>query len=96
VTAKSKAAQIRALARRHTQAAIKVLAAIMNQSDGPATARVSAAQALLDRGWGKAAQLIAGEEGSPVIIARIERVIVDPGNDKKHSSGEDDRPHTED
>jgi hypothetical protein len=64
LNAKSKAAaQIRALARRHTRAAIKVLAAIMNQSDGPATARVSAAQALLDRGWGKAAQLIAGEEG---------------------------------
>ncbi len=57
------AAQIKALARRHTRAAIKVLAAIMNQADGPATARVSAAQALLDRGWGKAAQLIGGEPG---------------------------------
>jgi len=60
VAAKSKAAQIKALARRHTQAAIKVLAAIMNTADGPATARVSAAQALLDRGWGKAAQPVAG------------------------------------
>jgi hypothetical protein len=78
VTAKSKAAQIKALARRHTRAAIKVLAAIMNQSDGPATARVSAAQALLDRGWGKAAQPVAGEEGGLAVIARIERVIVDP------------------
>ena len=97
VAVKSKAAaQIRALARRHTRAAIKVLAAIMNQSDGPATARVSAAQALLDRGWGKAAQLIAGEEGGLAVIARIERVIVDPSqknNDQteKNSSGETDR-----
>src|SRR5258705_1712501 len=78
VTTKSKAAQIKALARRHTRAAIKVLAAIMNQSDGPATARVSAAQALLDRGWGKAAQPIAGEEGGLAVVAKIERVIVDP------------------
>jgi hypothetical protein len=96
VKAQSKAAQIKALARRHTQAAIKVLAAIMNQADGPATARVSAAQALLDRGWGKATQPIAGEEGGLAVIARIERVIVDPTNDKKHSSGEDGRPHITD
>jgi len=98
VAAKSKAAQIRALARRHTRAAIKVLAAIMNQSDGPATARVSAAQALLDRGWGKAAQPVAGEESGLAVLARIERVIVDPQttNDKKPSSGEAGRPHTPD
>jgi hypothetical protein len=74
--AKSKAAaEIKALAKKHSRAAIKVLAGIMNQADGPATARVSAAQALLDRGWGKAAQPIAGEDGGP-LLARIERVIV--------------------
>ena len=100
MNAKSKAAaQIRALARRHTRAAIKVLAAIMNQSDGPATARVSAAQALLDRGWGKAAQPIGGEVGGPVVLARIERVIVDPckknnGQTESNSSGETGRPQT--
>jgi hypothetical protein len=95
VVTKSKAAQIKALARRHTQAAIRVLAAIMNQSDGPATARVSAAQALLDRGWGKAAQPVAGEEGGPVIVARIERVIVDPQeNNEKNGSGEAKGAHT--
>jgi len=70
-------AQIKALARRHTRAAIKVLAGIMNQADGPATARVSAAQALLDRGWGKASQPLAGEEDGLAVLARIERVIVD-------------------
>jgi hypothetical protein len=91
------AAQIKVLARRHSRAAIKVLAAIMNQADGPATARVSAAQALLDRGWGKAAQPLAGEEGGMAVLARIERVIVDskddrPGNES--SSGKDNRAHT--
>jgi hypothetical protein len=73
-----KASQIKALARRHTRAAIKVLAGIMNQADGPATARVSAAQALLDRGWGKASQPLAGDEDGLAVLARIERVIVDP------------------
>lgn len=74
----SKAAgEIKALAKKHSKAAIKVLAAIMNQADGPATARVSAAQALLDRGWGKAAQPVAGEDGGAAVLARIERVIVD-------------------
>ena len=64
------AAEIKALAKKHSKAAIKVLAAIMNQADGPATARVSAAQALLDRGWGKAAQPVAGEEGGLPVLAR--------------------------
>ena len=36
----SKAADIKALARKHGKAAIKTLAEIMKQSDGPATARV--------------------------------------------------------
>jgi hypothetical protein len=72
-----RAAQIKLLARRHTRAAIKVLAGIMNQADGPATARASAAQALLDRGWGKVS-LPAGDEDGAVLLARIERVIVDP------------------
>lgn len=49
-------AQIRSLARAHTATALAVLAGIMNQTDAPPAARVSAAQALLDRGWGKATQ----------------------------------------
>ena len=87
MTPKSKAAaQIKALARKHSKSAIKVLAGIMNQADGPATARVSAAQALLDRGWGKAAQPIAGDEDGLPILGRVERVIVDPqkANDKQN------------
>ena len=95
--AKSKAvAGVRALARRHSKAAVKVLAAIMNNEEGPATARVSAAQALLDRGWGKAAQPLAGEEGGLPILARIERVIVDPSlqTNNENGSGTDNGAHT--
>lgn len=49
---------IRSLARSHTQKALNVLAGIMEQVDAPPAARVSAAQALLDRGWGKPAQTV--------------------------------------
>jgi hypothetical protein len=49
---------IRSLARSHTEAALKTLAGIMNQSEAPPAARVSAATALLDRGWGKPQQSV--------------------------------------
>ena len=49
---------IRSLARSHTDTAIKTLAGIMQQTDAPPAARVSAATALLDRGWGKPAQVM--------------------------------------
>jgi hypothetical protein len=51
---------IRSLARAHTETAINVLAGIMNESEAPHAARVSAATALLDRGWGKPVQALAG------------------------------------
>jgi hypothetical protein len=60
--AKAKA-DIRSLARSHTETAIKVLAGIMQQETAQAAARVAAAQALLDRGWGKAPQTMSGEDG---------------------------------
>ena len=49
---------IRSLARNHTVKALSVLASIMNESTSPSAARVAAAQALLDRGWGKATQIV--------------------------------------
>ena len=49
---------IRSLARNHTVKALSVLASIMNQAKAPPAARVQAAQALLDRGWGKATQIV--------------------------------------
>lgn len=74
-------AEIRSLARGHTEAAINCLAGIMNKTDAPDAARVSAANSLLDRGWGKPAQPISGDEENPLeLIHRIERVIVRPSN----------------
>ena len=56
--------EIKSLARGHTETALNVLVGIMNQSEAPPAARVSAATALLDRGWGKPAQAIEMPEGS--------------------------------
>ena len=68
-------AEIKSLARVHTASAINTLKGIMNEKKAPAAARVSAAQALLDRGWGKAVQPVAGDEkGSPISV--IHRVVV--------------------
>ncbi len=47
---------LKSLARVHTLTAVKTLAGIMAQPKAPESARVAAAQALLDRGWGKAEQ----------------------------------------
>lgn len=54
---------IRSLARGHTETAVRVLAGIMQQGDAPPQARVSAATAILDRGWGKPAQALTGQDG---------------------------------
>lgn len=63
--------EIRSLARKHTKQAIEVLVSVMEQPNAPPAARVMAAQALIDRGWGKAAQTveITGEITSKVIRA---------------------------
>ena len=73
--------EIRSIARGHTRTAINVLVSIMRSKDATAAARVTAANAILDRGWGKAAQpLENGDDGALELIHRIERVIVHPEN----------------
>src|SRR6516164_8442526 len=71
---------IRSLARAHTEIAIKVLAGIAKDGTNEG-ARVSAAQALLDRGWGKAPQAQTGEDGEGEIKIVIRR-LVDEDNAK--------------
>lgn len=61
--------EIKSLARKHTAAALKTLSCIMSEPSAPASARVQAATALLDRGWGKPTQTIQGDEdGGPIVI----------------------------
>jgi hypothetical protein len=58
---------LRSLARSHTELSVQTLAGIARNSTSD-QARVAAAQALLDRGWGKAIQPHAGEEGGDIRI----------------------------
>ena len=46
-------ADIRSLVRAQTELAIRTLTGVCGSKGAPAAARMSAAQALLDRGWGK-------------------------------------------
>ncbi|MGD0846793.1 hypothetical protein [Bradyrhizobium sp.] len=73
--------EIRSLARSHTRTALNVLVGVMRSKDATATAKVSAANAILDRGWGKATQPIEnGDDGALELIHRIERIIVHAEN----------------
>ena len=77
----TKPLELCSVARSHTRAAVKVLVGIMRSEDATAAVRVSAANAILDRGWGKATQPSeSGDDGVLELIHRIERVIVHPEN----------------
>lgn len=49
---------VKALARVHTEGAMKVLAGIMHAADAPPSARAAAAIAILNRGWGQPHQSV--------------------------------------
>ena len=65
--------EIRSMARSHTKTALNVLVAVMRNTKATPPARIAAANAILDRGWGKAAQAIEnGDDGALQVIHRIE------------------------
>jgi hypothetical protein len=73
-------AEIRSLARSHTRTALNVLVSVMISKTATPASRVAAANAILDRGWGKANQSLENGDGALELIHRIERVIVHPEN----------------
>jgi len=60
---------LRALARSHTVLAVRTLGGLLKEGV-PAAARVAAAMAILDRGWGKPSQAHKGEDENLSIIIR--------------------------
>jgi len=54
-------------ARDYGEKALQALAKVMDEATAPAAARVSAAVALLDRGFGKPTQPISGDDDAPPI-----------------------------
>jgi hypothetical protein len=60
-------ADLRSLARAHTELGIQTLAGIARNSTSDA-ARVQAVGMLLDRGWGKAPQPHTGEDDKDICV----------------------------
>lgn len=52
------------MARDHAEAALNTLVTIATDGKAPAAARVSAASAVLDRGYGKPPQFTTGDAGA--------------------------------
>jgi hypothetical protein len=65
---------IKELAKQYTAEAIERLVFWMRSDESKAS--VPAANALLDRAWGKAAQAVTGDDGGPV------KIIMIAGDDK--------------
>ena len=61
-------ADIRSLARAQTALAIRTLTGVCGSKAAPAAARVSAASALLDRGWGRPQQTHTDEDGETIRV----------------------------
>lgn len=60
-------AKIRDIARQYTEQAIQALVDVLANEREPAAARVSAANSLLDRGYGKPSNVLNGDEdGGPI------------------------------
>ena len=87
---------VQTLARRHTTEAIAVLVEIMNDKNAPPTARCGSAQAILDRAWGRPAQIISGDpDGAPIrvdidddeLARRIAMILARAGKGKRHADG---------
>lgn len=68
-------ADIKEAARVHGPEAIDLLWLLARTSETDGT-RVAAIKEILDRGYGKATQIIGGDENAP-IVQRIENVIID-------------------
>lgn len=68
------------LAKGYTEQAINALVEVLTEEGAPHAARITAATALLDRGWGRPAQSleISGDEENPLRhVMRVELVPLD-------------------
>lgn len=61
------------LARAYSEEALAALVEVMRNGEAPAGARISAATAILDRGWGRpiASHEATGANGGPASLARL-------------------------
>lgn len=70
------------MAKTHGPAALDVLVSIAQSVEEPAAARVSAANALLDRGYGKPMQTVDNTSSDGTMTPQtITRTVIDPKGD---------------
>jgi hypothetical protein len=62
---------VQELAREHTETAINALVSVLISDDTPPAAIVSAASAILDRGWGRPKQEVEAGENLMFVLADI-------------------------
>jgi hypothetical protein len=70
-------ATIKEIAREYTAEAVKALVDVLRGGEGiPPAAQVAAAKEILDRGYGKASQVIAGDEdGGPLRTVTVVELV---------------------
>ena len=66
---------VKLAAKAHTSDALETLANVCSSSKYSPAARVAAATALLDRGWGKPSQEITGADGAPLMVPAVQIFI---------------------
>jgi hypothetical protein len=64
-------ADVRELARAHTNSAFNALVEIVTNKKAPPVARIAAANSILDRGYGNATQFIACDDDMPPIMNHL-------------------------
>jgi hypothetical protein len=80
---------IKSMARSMSELAVNTLSGVCGSKAAPAAARVSAAVALLDRGWGKADQAHTGPDGGDIRVT-IRQIIENVG--RSQATPNDDEP----
>lgn len=79
-------ASVKEAAQEHTEDAVATLAEIMGDKTQPAAARVSAANAILDRGYGKPSQAL--NLGGSLTVKGLADFYSDQGGDEAESEGD--------
>ncbi len=79
-------AEVAEMARVHTAEALDTLAAVMRNTKAPASARVMAANAILDRGHGKAPRYVATERLDNMTDAELDKRLREAAADLRAMS----------
>lgn len=77
-------AEVKALARTHCVTAVEKLAALMDSHDEKT--RIAACNSILDRGLGKPAQVVVGDDDAPPIQVKGVITLVKPGSESESGS----------